>query len=577
MDPILSPGELLDPRHEVVPFHGRVDELAALARWRGGDGMLSALLLHGPAGVGKTRLARHFAAGSTVRVVDDADLIPWRDLHHLLQQPTGRTRVLLVARSTGWWWSALRQRAADLDYTAADLAVTARPDEHAASFAAACAHFADALGRPRPTATPPNAATYHDLHLAAVAAVHGSPADNPVDLVRRLINLDPNPPTRGRLAEDVLAVTLLDDRIESERTPDALETLLRAADRWPHARRRAEELFTAHPELAGTATSATLRALVESSAPAPAPARAVARRVFDDPRFHCDPLPAVLTRTLLHDRAHTSGKLELAELHGVLAARAALAALREEALTAAQHEVALYRELAEEDPAEHRPALADALGDLGLRFIAVGRAEDALAASEEAATLCRVIAAEDDDCTSQLADALDQLSFRYAALGRRDEAMSAIGEASGLYRRLAAAHPALFRVNLAKVTHHHAMRLFDAERHDEAAYVTRVAVTQWRAVANADPRYEGEFARTLASIASLLSAHGRHDEALEVVEESIEVLRRLARANPRDFEPELASALDGLSTLLRGLERPADALRASEEAAELLRRYSERA
>lgn len=562
-----SPAELLDPRRAVVPFHGRAAELAALTRWRDGDGVLSLLLLHGPAGVGKTRLAVHFAAGSTVRVVDDADLVPWRDLHYLISAATDRTRILLVARTTGWWWSAIRQRAADLGCTATDLAVTACPDEHETSFATACACFADALGRPRPTAAPPIAPTLHDLHLAAIAAVHGSPADDPVDLVRRLVDVDPNPPDRGRLAEDVLAVTLLDDRITPERTPDALETLLRAADRWPHARRRAEELFTAHPDLARTATGATLRALVES----PAPARAVARHVFDDARFHGDPLPALLTRTLL---GGVTGKPEAAELHGVLSARAALAGLHEEALAAARREVALYRELAEEDSAEHRPALADALADLGLRYIAVGRPEDALAVSEEAVALCRVAAAEDDDCTPQLAGALNQLSRRYAALGRRDEAMTAVGEASGLYRDLAAAHPAWFRVEQAKVTHHHSLRLFDADRADEAAYVAGLAVAQWREVAAADPRYEAEFARTLASIASVLSAHGRRDDAADVVEESIDVLRRLARANPRDFEPELAAALGALSELLRVLERDADALRVSEEAVLVRRRIA---
>jgi hypothetical protein len=427
VDRTLSPGELLDPRYEVVPFHGRAEELALLERWRDGGEALSVLLLHGPAGVGKTRLARHFAVGSDVRVVDDADLAPWVDLR--------QRRVLLVARTAGWWWSALRQRATDLGYRTADLAVTACPDEHETSFATACAHFAYALGLPLPPApTPPDAATLHDLHLAALVAVHGSPDD-----------IDLTPPTRGRLAEDVLAVALLDERISPERTPEALEILLRAADRWPHARRRAEELFTAHPELADTATGATLRILAEW----PAPARAVARRVFDDPRFHGDPLPAILTRTLAREAA---GTLERAELHGLLAARAALASLHEEALEASREEVALYRDLAEADPAEHRAALADAVADLSLRYVAAHRPEDALAAAEKAVQLCRAVAAEDRDCTPQLAGALDRLSRRYAALGRRDEASAATEEAADLYRDLAQVHPALFRVDLANVT-----------------------------------------------------------------------------------------------------------------------------
>ncbi|ONI85594.1 hypothetical protein ALI22I_27845 [Saccharothrix sp. ALI-22-I] len=488
MDRVPTPGELLDPRREVVPFQGRADELDALARWRDGEEPRSVLLLHGPAGVGKTRLARHFAGTSAVRVVDDADLMPWRNLHQLLQEATDR--VLLVARTAGWWWSSVRQRAGDSGYRNAELVVG--PDRHGPSFATACAAFADALGRPLPTTPAPDAASRfaevpaegdpcfdlagwdrqfgsaeggpvdnygpvdncHDVHLAALAAVCGSPADDPADLVRWLVSVDPNPPT-SRLAEDFLAVTLLDDRIAPDRTPHALETLLRAADRWPHVRRRAEELFTAHPHLAATATAATLRALTS-----PASVRAVARRVFDDPRFHRDPLPAMLTRVLLHDRAHlrdqagTASTLELAELHGALSARAALAALREEALEAARHEVALYRQLAEDDPAEHSPALADALTDLGLRLIALGRTEEAVAVSEEAVALCRVVAAEDDDWTPQLAGALDRLSLRYAALGRRDEASAAIAEACVLYRESAARNPALFGRDLARATHH---------------------------------------------------------------------------------------------------------------------------
>jgi tetratricopeptide (TPR) repeat protein len=160
----------------------------------------------------------------------------------------------------------------------------------------------------------------------------------------------------------------------------------------------------------------------------------------------------MLTRALLHD--DTASTLERAELHGILSARAALASLREEALAAARQEVALYRELAEDDPAEHYPALADALGDLGLRLIALGRTEDAVPVSEEAVALCRVVAAEDDDWAPQLAGALDRLSLRYAALGRRYEASAAIAEACALYRAAAARNPALFGHDLARAAHH---------------------------------------------------------------------------------------------------------------------------
>ncbi|MFC5053899.1 AAA family ATPase [Saccharothrix xinjiangensis] len=561
----LSPGELLDPRYEVVPFRGRAAELREFDRWLDGGGS-SVLLLHGPAGVGKTRLARHLAAGASVRVVDDADLVPWRDLHDLLREP--ETRVLLLARAAGWWWSAVRQRAADLGRASAELVLGPAPDEHAESFAAACDRFADALDLPRPDARPPAAGTYHDLHLAALAAVHGVRGDDPADLVRWLVSVDPVATGRGRLAEDVLAVALLDERIEPERTPAALETLLRAADRWPHVPGRAQRLFTARPGLARSATGATLRAVAEL----PEAARAVARHVFDDARFHCDPLPAVITRALVRDRERdlAVGRSELAELHGVLGARAALAALREEAMEAASREVDLYRELTAADPVEHRSALADALGDFGLRLVAVGREEEAVGAAEEAVELCRLAAAEDVDYAPRLVGALDQLSLRYAAVGRREGALAAVAEAAVRCRDLAGHQHALFGVDLAKVTHHHAARLLDAGRRDEAASTARLAVARWRSVAAADPRFEAALARALVSIAALLTSCGLPDEAVAVVEESVAVLRRLARANPRDFEPELAGALGELAAAHR--DRPAEAVAAADEVVLLRRR-----
>lgn len=584
-----SVGELLDPRHEAVPFHGREAELDRLRQWRDDGSTWSVLLLHGPAGAGKTRLTREFAARSAERgwvvrhdggpegdralvVIDDADRWPWSCLFQLLQEPmtaqASRTRVLLTSRTTGWWWSALRQRAGDLDYTAGDLALPAAPEDPGFSFATAREHFAAALGLAEPTGRAPAAGTPFDLHLAALAAVHGADAHaGSQELVRWLMSVDPAPPRQGRLAEDVLAVTLLDERIAPERSPDALETLLRAAERWPHARRRAEILFTTEPDLALTASSATLIALAQS----PVPARAVARHVFHDERFHCDPLPAVLTRALLRDREPHADRLELAELHRMLSARAALAALREEAVEASQREVALYRELVEEDPREHRGALADAVGDLGLRLVAVGRAQDALAAAEEAVELCHQVAEDDQDSTPQLAAALEQLSARYAAVGRREDALTALTRASVLYQQLAKHTPTRFRLDFAKATHHLAVRLFEVDRKQEGLSAADAAVRRWRKVAKADPRYEPEHARTLVAIAALLSGFGQRERARSVLREAIGVLRRLAAANPAAFEPELAEALEALGAVLLRSERMGEALKVSREAVEVRR------
>ena len=135
-----QPSRLLDARNQIVAFSGREQELAALAQWRDNtDGArLSAILLHGPGGQGKSRLAAHFAecsvaagwgvvqarhssvaeaetpATSAVRagtsgllvIVDYADRWAHTELVSLFHDPllTGPTvRVVLIGRTVQWW------------------------------------------------------------------------------------------------------------------------------------------------------------------------------------------------------------------------------------------------------------------------------------------------------------------------------------------------------------------------------------------------------------------------------------------------------------------------------------------
>ncbi|SCL31669.1 hypothetical protein GA0074692_3157 [Micromonospora pallida] len=142
-----QPSRLLLARHQVVPFTGRDTELDALSTWLSDPELVSVRLVHGAGGQGKTRLARHVAAqaraagwltwrvlhtpeqqfagspwespggGGALVVVDYADRWPASDLHRLITDlntvslRTGLAlRVLLLARSAGFWWAALRDR-----------------------------------------------------------------------------------------------------------------------------------------------------------------------------------------------------------------------------------------------------------------------------------------------------------------------------------------------------------------------------------------------------------------------------------------------------------------------------------
>jgi len=140
-----QPSRLLAAASRVVPFHGRLAELASLSAWRDDRRHSVAIrLVSGPAGQGKSRLAMQFATlcdeagwaafearrltpgrlatrpGVTVAVASDAprrllvvdycDRWPVADLLTLLLDGGlyhGTTRIVLLARSIGTWWQSV--------------------------------------------------------------------------------------------------------------------------------------------------------------------------------------------------------------------------------------------------------------------------------------------------------------------------------------------------------------------------------------------------------------------------------------------------------------------------------------
>lgn len=542
MDRALSVAALLDPTHQVVPFHGRESELNALTLWRDSPAPQASLLVHAPAGAGKTRLLQHFQqeqwdddVHGRLLLIDDADRLDWQDvfgrLQDTLRHGPARTRVLLAARTTGWWWSSTRQRIVDFDHEVTDLALAPTLEDRAGSFTLACQHFAKQLNVTAPDEPPPNIAdeTVLDLHMAALTTVHGDPCDvNRTQLVRRLLERDDGPRS-GRIAEDYLAVATPD-------SPDP-DLLARAALRWPNLRPGLDQLIADDPAIARDMARDSLRIAAEIGSCATA--EHLARQVFRDERFAVDAIGSILTVRLL-DRAQDV--LERAEMYGMLSARTMLCGLRQESVEASQQEVECYRELVRQDP-ENRPLLADALGDLGLRLINAQRRDEVLAVSEEAIALWHDIALDDPETTPQLASALEQISYRYQALGQDEAAMTALSRATLLYQELSKNHPALFRVDFARVAAAMARRFHVEGEKQHAADSMQLAIANWRVLAQEDPRFEPDLARNLVIAGTMLVDLGRTEAASETLKEAVDLFRRLAIVNPDTFRGELADAL----------------------------------
>ncbi|MGW3353575.1 SAV_2336 N-terminal domain-related protein [Nonomuraea rubra] len=214
--PSANLSRLLSPRHGVVPFFGRTQELHDLANWRDETEHFSVRLLHGLGGQGKTRLALEFAAESRragwaalqanpigtplpsgdgpwtsaariLLIVDEAESWPSASLLGLIEEWAFRhensvIRVLLLAREAGAWWHQLIALIAQSPPAQAQLLgpLAETAVERFEIFQAACDGYARTLGL-APDATvihPPRSLERDaadgrvlDIHMAALAAV----------------------------------------------------------------------------------------------------------------------------------------------------------------------------------------------------------------------------------------------------------------------------------------------------------------------------------------------------------------------------------------------------------------------
>ncbi|KZP10573.1 TPR-like protein, partial [Athelia psychrophila] len=247
----------------------------------------------------------------------------------------------------------------------------------------------------------------------------------------------------------------------------------------------------------------------------------------------------------------------------------------EEALTADQEAVQLYRTLSTEQPALFNADLALSLASLSISLSDVGRMEEALTVAQEAVDIRRAFtAARPAVFNAHLADSLANLSVDLAAAGRTEEALAAVQEAVDLRRALAAERPAVFNGDLATSLSNLSIYLSAIGRTEEALTAVQEAVDLRRAVA-AEPLaiFDGDLAHSLTSLSAYLSAIGRTEEALTAVQEAVDLRRALATARPAMFNADLALSLYNMCIYFRlsYTGRLEEALTADQEAVNLHR------
>ncbi len=592
------PSRMLDPRYAVVPFTGREQELSDLVGWRTDGNRLAARWLHGPAGVGKTRLAARFAAESAAagwKVVTadpgpDAGPPPGNDDLRLgrargvllLVDPAGDwpttrlgslfadailhrvavpTRVLLLARDTDGWPAvrvALDEHEADASAQEV-LPLPAAAPTRTQMFHAARDGFAHRyrLDQP-PTLSPPVPLDDPDfglvlvVHMAALVAVDayatGCRAPDDLDgltgyLLDRERAQDGGPdllagPT-SRFAEDLLALTVSTDGADGPLAAVARDARPAQAARCITALSRASQRW---PHLGHGHLYPLLRQRPELAVTAGSPAIcALAATGHIDP----DTLAAVEAALPEHPAA---------DLHpGAAALSLRLTPLR----------------LADtDDPAQQ----ARLLHEHSVRLCLAGSLAQSAVAAQDAVTRLRDLAELDPDQLPVLGAALWQLATCRSRLREHDLALAPAEEAVRLLRGFADVDPASHLPALGAVLAIVSDELSALERHDRCLAAAEEAVAVGRRLAAADPdAYRPFLATALLRLGGRLSRTGPATPAQPVYDEATALLRELAATAPETYRSDLATAVHRLAACLSGLGQHVAALPHAEEAVTRLR------
>jgi tetratricopeptide (TPR) repeat protein len=580
---------LLQPEFGIVPFAGREAELSNLAQWCAHEDRVSAQLLTGPGGQGKTRLALELcrqqeAAGWVCGVLADhaeiVDLdtllaasapllvvVDWADaktgqvvtfIQRAVSSAAGPVRLLLTARRAGEWWASLpyqvQGEAQDVFSASGTVALSPAADTQAArreQFLTAAHAFASHLGRawgdvPEPDLSGRLFETLLFIHLAALVAVEPSPTgpsgdqispDLLTEILRRedVYYWEPGaPPTlRGETARTtrqraVAVATLTAARTEDE-ARQALQTLPDFAQADPTAALYwLHDLYPAKAYLGPLRPDRLGEALV---------AQVVRARTDLPLRLVPDADRRWVTRlfTVLAQAAGTEVAL-IDPLQDMLIAR--LAPLAEKAQSASDASLghALALALRRTGSVESASALVGQLPDFSLAI-----AEPAVASHQ-------VLLARDLPPEQRLA-LLGNLSRWLGAIGQYDEAVDAAQDAVTVARGIAGEHEE-YRATLATVLAVLASALNQVERYEEGLAAADEAIAILRLEPDPPPHILQFLALTLTVRQVSLVSLGREREGMDALDEAVVVLRQLAEDNDT-YRPSLAQVLVRLSDMRR--------------------------
>ncbi|MEO6087701.1 MAG: tetratricopeptide repeat protein [Umezawaea sp.] len=616
-----GPSAVLRAADRVVPFFGREDELARLESWRDEQVPVSVLLLHGPGGQGKTRVAAEFAtrAGTagwlTVQalhepvaraepasggldgaevliVVDYAERWPRPDLtgllQHVMARRPARLRVLLVARQAGYWWKALANPLLKAGATVSELGLgvlAATVDRRRVAFAAARDRFAELLGVAEVQRLRPIGSLDDDayglaltLHMSALVVVdaHGRSADLPADpgsLSTYLL----------RREQDHWQTMVDHSRITTQ--PDAMARVVAIATLTQSLPQVDAEAVLVEVGLAGSTADA--RTMVDDHALCYPPhgARVLAPllpdRLGED--FLAESLPgndsggtdpwtarlppALITATAAHAPAALSVLVETADRWEHVRRDHLVPLLTSHPALVLRAEGAALVTLAGFADHDLLVALTATLPDRHVEL------DGGIAALARKLTDFGLARTHDEAKRARL---YEGLAARLSNAGLYEDAVTACREVIAIRRRLAEVAPEKYEPGLADALGNVGIDLWHAGLVAESVTAMREAVDIYRRRADDDPdTYADDLAAELTNLTGALIGMDSYEEALAPAQEAVEIFLRLSETRAA-LDIEVASAQRNLAIVLGRLDRHAESLPVIESAVSRYRRLAEK-
>ncbi|TFK23050.1 TPR-like protein [Coprinopsis marcescibilis] len=236
----------------------------------------------------------------------------------------------------------------------------------------------------------------------------------------------------------------------------------------------------------------------------------------------------------------------------------------------------------------HARWMAKAYFSMAVCLYGAKRKAEALPLFQEVVSLYRLHKDEDPSLSVELefATGLTWLGDCLEFIDRSDDALPLVEEALSVFRRLSLTHPYIpgeeasvdaenVQVQLGWTLESLAWSLFACGRHDEAIPLGNEAIEVRRQLAAKDPTQKAYLADSLHNHATYLEGVGRRDEAIALAQESLDMRRELGLENPERFADKLSESMRKLAYNLYSSDQLDEAITLSQEMVEIDRRLAE--